>query len=262
MRRSRMGFTLIELLVVIAIIAILAAILFPVFAQAREKARGTSCLSNTKQIGTATQMYAQDYDETLPLSLYMADWGTGTVATCYDGLFPYMKSAAILQCPSAPRVIDFAAYMAAFGFQLQGNFRYGSYPPNVVVIADGDPGLVNDRPAQTLGGIPYPASQPVFADGYIGGGGTFYTPVEGRHTDGTNVSYLDGHSKYFRLSRNPNPDPGLYDTAVGKQIDGWIITSGPFRSPDPNNPNFELAGIVVDPDCPDPVASPCVRDTR
>src|SRR5437870_12262848 len=67
-RFCRTGFTLIELLVVIAIIAILAAILFPVFAQAREKARQTGCLSNTKQIGTAVNMYLQDYDETFPFS--------------------------------------------------------------------------------------------------------------------------------------------------------------------------------------------------
>jgi len=66
MKRSRNGFTLIELLVVIAIIAILAAILFPVFARAREKARQTSCLSNLKQLSLAILMYAEDYDETLP----------------------------------------------------------------------------------------------------------------------------------------------------------------------------------------------------
>ena len=65
-RRTNSGFTLIELLVVIAIIAILAAILFPVFAQAREKARGISCLSNTKQLGLGILMYAQDYDERFP----------------------------------------------------------------------------------------------------------------------------------------------------------------------------------------------------
>ena len=68
-RSPRRGFTLIELLVVIAIIAILAAILFPVFAQAREKARSSSCLSNNKQIALAHSMYAQDYDETLALAL-------------------------------------------------------------------------------------------------------------------------------------------------------------------------------------------------
>ena len=68
--RQREGFTLIELLVVIAIIAILAAILFPVFAQAREKARQTSCTSNLKQQGTAMMMYAQDYDESYPSNWY------------------------------------------------------------------------------------------------------------------------------------------------------------------------------------------------
>ncbi len=86
--RTDRGFTLIELLVVIAIIAILAAILFPVFAQAREKARSISCLSNLKQIGTGTMMYVQDYDETFPLC-----WGNvAPVGTWFEAVNPYIKN--------------------------------------------------------------------------------------------------------------------------------------------------------------------------
>ena len=95
----KQGFTLIELLVVIAIIAILAAILFPVFARAREKARASSCLSNMKQIGLAVLQYAQDYDENFPA---WATWddSTGKWLYIYNGLAPYMKNLQILDCPS------------------------------------------------------------------------------------------------------------------------------------------------------------------
>jgi len=112
MKRRRFGFTLIELLVVIAIIAILAAILFPVFAQAREKARQAVCLSNTKQIALAVMMYAQDYDETYPIdgsscgsqgwpgvrnpcSKWNPAWRIETQIT------PYIKNTEIFACPSA-----------------------------------------------------------------------------------------------------------------------------------------------------------------
>src|SRR5438128_2409644 len=93
---QKRGFTLIELLVVIAIIAILAAILFPVFAQAREKARATSCLSNTKQLGLAHLMYAQDYDEEFATS-----WCYGFPGEFSWAVQPYMKSLQILFCPSS-----------------------------------------------------------------------------------------------------------------------------------------------------------------
>jgi len=100
----RRGFTLIELLVVIAIIAILAAILFPVFARAREKARMTSCLSNMKQLGTAALMYTQDYDEIYALTAHnccVANFADTLTPTWIRGLVPYVKNAAVWECPSA-----------------------------------------------------------------------------------------------------------------------------------------------------------------
>src|SRR5690242_12182740 len=107
----RNAFTLIELLVVIAIIAILAAILFPVFAQAREQARKTSCISNVKQLNTGVQMYIQDYDEAVPLTIgtapsanasnFQADLGN-TVVTWQDTVQPYIKNYGIMICPDAP----------------------------------------------------------------------------------------------------------------------------------------------------------------
>jgi prepilin-type N-terminal cleavage/methylation domain-containing protein/prepilin-type processing-associated H-X9-DG protein len=110
--RTRSGFTLIELLVVIAIIAILAAILFPVFAQAREKAGSISCLSNMKQIGTAAQMYVQDYDERLffrASSTAPSPWRDNVVitdsalraqASWWNLLMPYIKNDQVFTCPS------------------------------------------------------------------------------------------------------------------------------------------------------------------
>lgn len=104
--KCRAGFTLIELLVVIAIIAILAAILFPVFARARENARRSSCQSNLKQIGLGIMQYTQDYDEKLPMSewVYIGPSVHGDVTTdtvmWIDEVQPYIKSTQIFKCPS------------------------------------------------------------------------------------------------------------------------------------------------------------------
>src|SRR5712671_1597970 len=104
--RTRCGFTLIELLVVIAIIAILAAILFPVFAQARAKARGVSCLSNVRQLVTSMNMYAQDYDEAFPRWQWDLSWVGGTgpstnnaTSIWWNAIYPYVKNTQIYNCP-------------------------------------------------------------------------------------------------------------------------------------------------------------------
>jgi prepilin-type N-terminal cleavage/methylation domain-containing protein len=106
MKCSRnIGFTLIELLVVIAIIAIVAGILFPVFAQARERARASSCLSNLKQIGTGLYMYLQDYDEAYPPNrigmLQNLDCGKQGGYTWKEAIQPYLKNLQVWICPSA-----------------------------------------------------------------------------------------------------------------------------------------------------------------
>jgi prepilin-type N-terminal cleavage/methylation domain-containing protein/prepilin-type processing-associated H-X9-DG protein len=108
MPRPRRGFTLIELLVVIAIIAILAAILFPVFARARESAKRTSCLSNLKQLGIATMCYAQDYDEVLPVGTTQGN----SLLNVVQGLQPYIKNRQIMYCPSISGLVQYDALLA------------------------------------------------------------------------------------------------------------------------------------------------------
>ena len=128
----RRGFTLIELLVVIAIIAILAAILFPVFAKAREKARQASCSSNLKQIGLAMNMYTQDYDGVLPL--YVADWSTVIVQ-------PYIKNQQVVTvCPSArldPKDQNPPYSYAPVAYGFNGAHRTPGYPTPPFTFAGG-----------------------------------------------------------------------------------------------------------------------------
>ena len=183
------GFTLIELLVVIAIIAILAAILFPVFAKAREKARQSSCLSNTKQIVLAALQYAQDYDEMCLSHLY------GGILWP-QMILPYAKSAQIFDCPSDKTNTFNGGYDSALGYALNYYSSCWYYPHGL--------GQVN-KPAETCWFVDN--HYYLFYTGYLLAaaptnvyyGTTGSYTLRGRHNDGHNVAHYDGHAKWYSL---------------------------------------------------------------
>jgi len=196
----RAGFTLIELLVVIAIIAILAAILFPVFARAREKARQTSCLSNLKQLALGFMMYAQDYDESIRGARLPLDGWTGAV-------LPYTKNEQIFNCPSwngTGAWIPRGTACGGCGSWAQvywGGYTYANQAP-------GTPGVLNRgcnnwQTARKIGSYEYPAEQLLLYDGTCPHGtdtnnwGLHQDAT--RHNEGYNASFLDGHAKFQKL---------------------------------------------------------------
>ncbi len=184
----RKGFTLIELLVVIAIIAILAAILFPVFARAREKARQSNCLSNVKQQVLGMMMYAQDYDETM-MSIYydLDDSDSYTVgdSTWISVVIPYVKNNQIFTCPSKKNW--------TYGYAV--NYSYWSsidgYTPPM-----GQPLAEMDRPSETVLVLDNNSSNSAWYSWEGWGDTPSYTTLPERHNDGLNVGYCDGHAKW------------------------------------------------------------------
>ncbi|MBU0609369.1 MAG: DUF1559 domain-containing protein [Armatimonadetes bacterium] len=193
---TRRGFTLIELLVVIAIIAILAAILFPVFAKAREKARQTSCLSNVKQIGLAMLQYVQDYDERFPYSYWGATsrytWPSGqvTAGMWMPSVWPYAKNMALFDCPSNN-------YKWTGSYVGQG-FSY-PYNSNLNGVALGTVVNPSDCVINICGWYYHTSG----ASNYESTSGT---PLGGPsikkwHNEGTNAVHVDGHSKWYQFGR-------------------------------------------------------------
>ncbi|HOM82691.1 MAG TPA: DUF1559 domain-containing protein [Armatimonadota bacterium] len=194
---KRSGFTLIELLVVIAIIAILAAILFPVFARARENARKSTCQSNLKQLAQAVLMYAQDYDEALP----GANCATLDAGTCWNLVaYPYIKNTGVFRCPSdaAPLLIQpganpcggsykgvpasAVAHQLSYGFNLQQQNKALTQIQDVSSVMM----LVEARyPWGEVG----PASKYSYANS---------STMRNRHSDGSNIAFMDGHVKWFK----------------------------------------------------------------
>ena len=228
------GFTLIELLVVIAIIAILAAILFPVFAKVREKARQTSCLSNEKQLGLGFSQYIEDYDESYPPAKDAVNWNPGTPGWA-SRLYPYVKSSGVFTCPDDPDPSQAAPWVVmsyAFNLNLDAGSYDGSHTfptynlaslssPSVTVLLDeikGDNAVVsqtgtNDWSETTHGddgGGTFMAGA-VEETGPLGGYpyNSAFTTQTGIHIGGSNFLMADCHAKW------------LMGTAVSTGGDPW-----------------------------------------
>jgi prepilin-type N-terminal cleavage/methylation domain-containing protein len=237
MKRSRnLGFTLIELLVVVAIIAILAAMLFPVFAQVREKARGVTCLNNLKQIGTGLHLYLQDYDETYPLNRFAMpasrDCGKQSPPgyTWKESVQPYVKNGDVWVCPSAkfasinPCCQGSTTFKTSYGlngslFNVSATQRSvdkveisgpDGRPQRAVVLAD------IQRPAEAVWLIEEDRGWEACPDN-----GDWTIPSGGgpdRHTCGNNWIYCDTHARWAKLAStlapwdawNDKEGPNLY----------------------------------------------------
>ncbi len=213
------GFTLIELLVVIAIIAILAAILFPVFARAREKARQTACLSNVKEIALAIMMYAQDYDERLPMGYDTGTPRNGLIQTTQ----PYTKNYQIHDCPSASEKSVTTSYLGSrsygyntriFGANWARMLADIKRPAEIVMMGD----VCGDNNAN--GRFHYPSVGPFMCDPdgtncQVCGGShnsRYAVPLGShswkydrpgfnfieRHNGTGNVGFMDGHAKAMK----------------------------------------------------------------
>jgi prepilin-type N-terminal cleavage/methylation domain-containing protein len=239
LRNTRSAFTLIELLVVIAIIAILAAILFPVFAQARANARRTSCTSNIKQISTGLLMYTQDYDETFPCVTgngYPVAPGipTDDQTWVYNDILvliqSYVKNYQVFFCPDRQRHVgqngDFCnpgplnQFVWGYGYNWSSGYGPGNNPSSLWNLGDGcvqAQNALGTLPGRAIAGITFPSQFIMLGDTADTPRQTLHTasfdarcspssgwnadmPTGARHLGGNSFGFSDGHAKWYKIN--------------------------------------------------------------
>jgi len=245
----RRAFTLIELLVVIAIISILAAILFPVFAQARDKARAMACLSNMKQLGTSVQMYTTDYDERLYVRASGSGAnranakGTGNPLKWWNLLMPYAKSVNVFSCPSDPKPTPSPDALGRL-----------TIPRSFLACAAAESLTLAqlDDPAETMV-LTEKWDDTITGDSWIEPFSGDFTPdkltpghshqAANRHAGGMNCTFFDGHAKWYRpdtitaskdlsgcnlIHKYPLDSAGMCDTSDGVCTNNGIPGPPPY----------------------------------
>ncbi len=203
---KRAGFSLVELLVVLGIISLLAALLFPVLASARERARTKTCISNMRQLGQATLLYLPDWNDTYPLAGYISTdpQNQRCLMTLFHELVPYIKNKQIVLCPSdgAPVNVE-RVFSQVMPLCPAMGFKASSYMANWCLFEVGDLAPGTPHPPVSHAQIPFPAETILFFDAVMAGLPNLTPYLQGRHDEQAVANFADGHSRVLKTRLSP-----------------------------------------------------------